>query len=162
MKHAGNRWKKFVPKKQLSGHSRPVIYSPVAISCSVSGTQFGTGEGRCAFVVGRFHMEEQMRKTLIAAATLAALIAAPGLASADDNAVGGAAAGAVTGGVAGAIVGGPVGAVVGGTVGGTMGAAAGSSPREERVIIEERSPSVSQRSCIQDSAGNRVCEEIRR
>lgn len=102
-----------------------------------------------------------MRKSLIAAAAFAAVLGMSSIATADDNAVGGAAAGAVTGGVAGAIVGGPVGAVVGGTIGGTVGAAAGSRS-DERVIIEERSPSVTQRSCVTDGAGNRVCEEIRR
>jgi hypothetical protein len=101
-----------------------------------------------------------MRRSLVAAALIAGFVGIPGLALA-DNAVGGAAAGAAAGGVAGAIVGGPVGAVVGGTVGGTVGAAAGSNS-PDRVIIEERGPSVRERSCVQDAAGNRVCEEIRR
>ena len=102
-----------------------------------------------------------MRRTLMAAAAVAALML-PNIANADPNAAGGAAAGAAVGAGTGFIVGGPVGAAIGAGVGGTVGA--GTAPRNDRdVIIEQpaRAP-VSERSCVRDSAGNVVCQEIRR
>ena len=94
-----------------------------------------------------------MRKALLAAAAVAALIAVPGIASADPDSAGNAAAGAA--------VGGPVGAAVGAGVGGTVGA--GSTPRtREEVIVHERGPSVRERNCVRDSFGNVSCTEIRR
>ena len=104
-----------------------------------------------------------MRKTLMVAAAIAALVSVPNLASADPNAAGGAAAGAAIGAGTGFIVGGPVGAAVGAGVGGTVGAATSTPPVREEVIIERPAPpAVSERSCVRDSAGNVVCQEIRR
>jgi hypothetical protein len=101
-----------------------------------------------------------MRRTIMLAAA-AALLAIPTIASADPEAAGGAAAGAVGGAVVGGAVGGPVGAAVGAGVGGTVGA--GTSPRSrDTVIIEKRTPSVSEKSCVRDSLGNMTCTEIRR
>jgi uncharacterized protein YcfJ len=71
---------------------------------------------------------------ILSTMALAACLAIPGLAYAED---GGAAAGAVTGGVAGAVVGGPVGAAVGAGAGAVVGGAV-SGP-EKRVIVEEPS-----------------------
>jgi hypothetical protein len=103
-----------------------------------------------------------MRKTLISIAAVAALTLGATAANADPNAAGGAAAGAAVGAGVGAVVGGPVGAAVGAGVGGTMGAGAASSSKPDTVIIEKREPSVSERNCVRDSAGNVVCTEIRR
>jgi hypothetical protein len=104
-----------------------------------------------------------MRNTIISIAAVAALAILPNIASADPNAAGGAAVGAGIGAGVGAVVGGPVGAAVGAGVGGTVGAGASTSTRSgETVIIERRSPSVRERSCVRDSAGNMVCNEIRR
>lgn len=102
-----------------------------------------------------------MRKTLITAASFAALAILPSVATAQDAAAG-AATGATAGAITGAIVGGPIGAAVGAGVGGTMGAAAGdASQRErERVIIEERAP-VTERTCV-ESATTTQCVETRR
>lgn len=102
-----------------------------------------------------------MRKTLLAAAAVAALMAVPGIANADPDAAGNAAAGAAVGAGVGFAVGGPVGAAVGAGVGGTVGA--GSAPRtREEVIVHERRPSVRERNCVRDSLGNVSCTEIRR
>ena len=103
-----------------------------------------------------------MRNTVISLAAVAALTILPNLASADPNAAGGAAVGAGVGAGVGAVVGGPVGAAVGAGVGGTIGAGASQSNSRDTVIIERRSPSVSEKSCVRDSAGNVVCQEIRR
>jgi outer membrane lipoprotein SlyB len=104
--------------------------------------------------------DESMRKTLMTAA-IAALIAIPTLASADDRAAAGAATGAAVGGVTGAIVGGPVGAAVGAGIGGTVGAGTAADQRRD-VIIEHRNAPVTERNCVRDSMGQTVCREIRR
>ena len=104
-----------------------------------------------------------MRKTLLAAAAVAALIVAPGMASADPDSAGNAAAGAAVGAGVGFAVGGPVGAAVGAGVGGTVGA--GSTPRtrtREEVIVEHERAPVRERNCVRDSFGNTSCTEIRR
>ena len=102
-----------------------------------------------------------MRKTLLAAAAVVALIAMPSIASADPDSAGNAAAGAAVGAGVGFAVGGPVGAAVGAGVGGTVGA--GSTPRtREEVIVHERGPSVRERNCVRDSFGNVSCTEVRR
>lgn len=87
-----------------------------------------------------------MRKTLIAA-SLAAGLALPGIALAQQGAATGAAAGAVTGGV----VGGPVGAAVGAAVGGAAGGASDQQNRSTTVVRE--APSVTEKSttCVQGS-----------
>ena len=101
-----------------------------------------------------------MRKSLIAAAAIAALMMIPSAAGAQDPAAG-AAAGAATGAVTGAVVGGPVGAAVGAGVGATVGAAASDPPRD-RVIVEERAaPSVTERTCV-EGATSTQCVETRR
>jgi hypothetical protein len=99
-----------------------------------------------------------MKKTL-AVLSLAALIAAPGLASAaEEGAAAGAAAGAVTGGV----VGGPVGAAVGAAVGGTVGGAASGPDRRDTVVVQPGAPASTTRTCVTDSAGNQTCREVTR
>jgi phage tail tape-measure protein len=105
-----------------------------------------------------------MRNVFIAGVTAAALFVLPQVANAQDAATG-AATGAAVGAGVGAVVGGPVGAAVGAGVGGTVGAGAGDTNRartEERVIIEQREPSVRERSCVTNAAGTTVCEEVRR
>ena len=93
-----------------------------------------------------------MRKTLMAMA-VATLVALPTFANAAEDAAGNAAAGAAVGAGVGFAVGGPVGAAVG----------AGSTPRtREEVVIERERRPVRERSCVRDSFGNTVCEEIRR
>jgi hypothetical protein len=103
-----------------------------------------------------------MKKTLLAMATVATLIALPTFASAAEDAAGNAAAGAAVGAGVGCAVGGPVGAAVGAGVGGTVGAGSTPRTREEVVIERERRGAVRERSCTRDSFGNTVCEEIRR
>lgn len=101
-----------------------------------------------------------MRKTFYAAAA-AAFVLLPGLAAAEDQAAG-AAAGATTGAVTGAIVGGPIGAAVGAGVGAGVGAAATDGHHRDRVIVEEhRSPSVTERTCV-ESPHSTQCVETRR
>jgi len=91
-----------------------------------------------------------------------ALLAIPSIASAEDAAAG-AAVGAGTGAATGFVVGGPVGAAVGAGVGGVVGAnAADKSRPRERVIVEERAPAVTDRTCVRDSFGNEQCTIIRR
>ena len=101
-----------------------------------------------------------MKKTLMAAA-LAAMVIVPNIASADPNAAGNAAGGAAIGAGTGFLIGGPIGAAIGAGVGGTVGA--GTAPTTREVIVETpaRAP-VSERSCVRDSMGNVVCQEIRR
>ena len=102
-----------------------------------------------------------MKKLLLTMTAVAALAALPTVASANPDAAGNAAAGAAVGAGVGFAVGGPVGAAVGAGVGGTVGA--GQTTRERgEVVIEERRAPVRERSCTRDSAGNSVCEEIRR
>ena len=102
-----------------------------------------------------------MRRNVLA---VAALLALPTLASAQE----GVAAGAATGAAAGAIVGGPVGAAVGGVAGAATGAAAESAsrppPPADTVIVAPSTTGTvtSERTCATDAAGNRVCTEVRR
>jgi hypothetical protein len=100
-----------------------------------------------------------MKKLLMMMTVVAALAALPGSARADDaatNAAGGAAVGAGVG----FAVGGPVGAAVGAGVGGTVGA--GTARDRDDVVIERDRAPVRERNCTRDSAGNSICEEIRR
>ena len=76
-----------------------------------------------------------MRRSVLAATTMAALFTFPALALAAEE---GAAAGAATGAATGAAVGGPVGAAVGAGVGGTVGGAA-TGPDRDRTTVERRS-----------------------
>ena len=104
-----------------------------------------------------------MRKTLMAAAAIAALIVMPNMASADPESAGNAAAGAAVGAGAGFLIGGPIGAAVGAGVGGTVGAGSAPRTREEVVIERERRPArTRERDCVRDSFGNVSCTEIRR
>jgi hypothetical protein len=102
-----------------------------------------------------------MRKTILAASALA-LFALPTFASAQE----GTAAGVATGAVTGAIVGGPIGAAVGAGVGGIAGGVAESNARanaQNRVYVVPDATStgtVSTQTCVQDSLGNRTCQEV--
>lgn len=100
-----------------------------------------------------------MKKLFLTMTAVAALAALPTLASADPDAAGNAAA---VGAGVGFAVGGPVGAAVGAGVGGTVGAGAPQTRERDEVVIEQRRAPVRERSCTRDSAGNSVCEEIRR
>jgi hypothetical protein len=103
-----------------------------------------------------------MKTFLLTMTAVAALAALPTIASADPDAAGKAAAGAAVGAGVGFAVGGPVGAAVGAGVGGTVGAGAPQArERDEMVIERRRAPAVRERSCVRDSMGNSVCEEIR-
>jgi hypothetical protein len=102
-----------------------------------------------------------MKKLLLTMTAVAALAALPTIASADPDAAGNAAAGAAVGAGVGFAVGGPVGAAVGAGVG-TVGAGAPQARERDEVVIEQRRAPVRERSCVRDSAGNSVCEEIRR
>jgi YMGG-like Gly-zipper len=98
-------------------------------------------------------------RNMVMAAAFAGFVIIPAVAAAQDpaaRAAGGAAAGAVTGGV----VGGPPGAAVGAAVGATVGAASQTRPRD-RVIVEERALSVSQKTCVED-VNRKDCVETRR
>jgi hypothetical protein len=105
--------------------------------------------------------ETKMKKLLLTMTAVAALAVLPGVASADPDAAANSAAGAAVGAGVGFAVGGPVGAAVGAGVGGTVGAGA-SHDRDTVVIERERRPTVRERSCVRDSFGNSVCEEVRR
>jgi|SRR5215510_3829835 len=103
-----------------------------------------------------------MPKLSILAAAVVGLVLLPALASAQDpaaRAAGGAAAGAVTGGA----VGGPAGAAAGAAVGSTVGAVSQSGPQhhQDRVIIEDRAPAVTHKTCVEEP-GRRDCVETRR
>ena len=84
-----------------------------------------------------------MRKLVISALSVTALLALPTFALATDS---GAAAGAATGAAAGAVVGGPVGAAVGAGVGRVAGGAA-TGPNREGVVIEQRSGTTGSVGC---------------
>ncbi len=101
-----------------------------------------------------------MKKIALIAAA-GALLALPSIANAEDAAAG-AAVGAGTGAATGFAVGGPVGAAVGAGVGGVVGASAADSHHRDRVIVEERAPAVTDRTCVRDSFGNEKCTVIRR
>ena len=98
-------------------------------------------------------------RNIVMAAAFAGLVIIPAVASAQDPAAG-AAGGAAAGAATGAIVGGPPGAAAGAVVGGTVGAASQTPPRD-RVIVEERAPSVSQKTCVEDR-NRKDCVETRR
>lgn len=100
-----------------------------------------------------------MHKFIYTSLTAAAIVVLPTLAFAQDAAAG-AAGGAVVGGVTGAVVGGPVGAVVGAGVGATVGAGT-TDTRRDRVIVEERAPAVTQRTCV-EGRNTTECVETRR
>ena len=99
-----------------------------------------------------------MKKLLLTMPTVAALAVLPSMASADPDAAGNAAVGAGVG----FAVGGPVGAAVGAGVGGTVGAGQPQARQRDEVVIEHQRAPVRERSCVRDSMGNSVCEEIRR
>jgi hypothetical protein len=105
-----------------------------------------------------------MRKTLMAAAAIAALVGMPNMANADpNNAAAGAGAGMAIGAGTGFLVGGPIGAAIGAGIGGTVGATTGAATPNREVIVEQPGrPVVRERSCVRDSLGNVACEEIRR
>jgi hypothetical protein len=105
--------------------------------------------------------EETTMKKLLLTVSVAAILALPTIASADPDAAGNAAAGAAVGAGVGFAVGGPVGAAVGAGVGGTVGAGQPQAGQRDEVIVRERE-AVRERTCTRDSAGNSVCEEIRR
>jgi hypothetical protein len=98
-----------------------------------------------------------MRKTLLAASAVA-LFALPTFASAQE----GTAAGVATGAVTGAIVGGPIGAGVGGIAGGVAEQNARANPPNQVYVVPNAATtgSVSQQTCVQDSLGNRTCQEV--
>jgi hypothetical protein len=98
-------------------------------------------------------------RNIVMAAAFAGFVIIPALASAQDPAAG-AAGGAAAGAATGAIVGGPPGAAAGAVVGGTVGAAS-QTPHRDRVIVEERAPSVSHKTCVED-ATRKDCVETRR
>ena len=102
-----------------------------------------------------------MKKLLLTMTAVAAL-ALPTIASADPDAAANAAAGAAVGAGVGFAVGGPVGAAVGAGVGGTVGAGQPQGRQRDEVVIEHQRAPVRERSCVRDSMGNTVCEEIRR
>jgi hypothetical protein len=81
----------------------------------------------------------------LAALTLTAFIALPGIALAQQQQQGvppGVATGAATGAVGGAIVGGPVGAAVGGVAGAVVGGVAEASrPQFREYVVTQRHPS---------------------
>lgn len=99
-----------------------------------------------------------MHKFIYTSLTAAAIVVLPTVAFAQDAAAG-AAGGAVVGGVTGAIVGGPVGAAVGAGVGATVGA--GTTDTRREVIVEERAPAVTQRTCV-EGRNTTECVETRR
>lgn len=101
-----------------------------------------------------------MKKLFLTISAVAALAVLPSIASADPDAAGNAAAGAAVGAGVGFAVGGPIGAAVGAGVGGTVGA--GAPQRDREVVIERERRPVRERSCVRDSLGNTVCEEVRR
>src|SRR3954470_17796935 len=84
-----------------------------------------------------------MRRTILAAASAAALLALPTFALATDQ---GAAAGATAGAVGGAAVGGPVGAAVGAGTGAVVGGAA-SGPNRPNTVIEHRGATTGSVGC---------------
>src|SRR5262245_65041840 len=98
-------------------------------------------------------------RNIVMAAAFVGFVIIPVVASAQDpaaGAAGGAAAGAVTGGA----VGGPPGAAVGAAEGATVGAAS-RTPHRDRVIVEERAPSVSHKTCVEDR-NRKDCVETHR
>jgi hypothetical protein len=58
------------------------------------------------------------------------------------------------------VVGGPVGAAVGAGAGAIVGGATTGPNTTGTVVIEERSPSTREQTCVQDAAGNRTCREV--
>jgi hypothetical protein len=110
----------------------------------------------CAFLE-----EPDMRNFLIAAAAFAGVVLSA-QAPAQDPAAG-AAVGAAAGTGTGGAVAEPPGAAVGAAVGGTVGAASQAGPQhhQDRVIIEDRAPAVTHKTCVEEP-GRRDCVETRR
>ncbi len=100
-----------------------------------------------------------MNRIVVTGLTAIAMVVIPTVAFAQDPAAG-AVSGAAAGAVTGAVVGGPVGAAVGAGIGGTVGAAANDGQRD-RVIIQEQSPTVTERTCV-EGATSTQCVERRR
>ena len=101
-----------------------------------------------------------MRHILLAASA-AALLVLPAVASAQE----GTAAGVATGAVAGAVVGGPIGAVVGAGVGGIAGGIAEQNSKTPAapgvVVVDPRTTgTVREQTCITDAVGNQTCREV--
>ena len=102
-----------------------------------------------------------MRRVLLAASAVA-LMALPGVASAQE----GTAAGVATGAVTGAIVGGPVGAAVGAGVGGIAGgiaeqnAKASAPPAGVVVVDPPATGAIREQTCVTDAVGNQSCREV--
>jgi len=107
--------------------------------------------------------EDYIVRKIILAASAAAFLSIPHLASAQE----GTAAGMATGAVTGAIVGGPVGAVIGAGVGGVAGGLAEQNSRAQApagtVVVPSdtlTTGSVRQRTCIEDAYGNLRCQDV--
>lgn len=96
------------------------------------------------------HWEVTMRKTLIAAASLAVLSAMPMTTASAQDPLGGAIVGGVTGGLIGGAVGGGRGAAVGAAVGATTGAVIGAQGEPRYYRYRER-------VCWFDDLGYRHC-----
>jgi hypothetical protein len=101
-----------------------------------------------------------MRKSIIAAAAVATLLAGVTTAFAQDPATG-AAGGAAAGAATGAVVGGPVGAAVGAGVGAATGAAAGAAGAETGRVHVQGTTGVTERTCV-DTPSSSHCTEVRR
>lgn len=136
--------------------------SRVAISSFADFAELQSQDPR--FLAPSSTWESEMRTTLIATAALGMLALSSQVSNAQNPATGaatgaaaGAAAGAATGGAAGAAVGAGVGAATGAAVGAT----GGTTTTRDRVIVEERSPSVTERRCVESTTSS-VCEETRR
>jgi hypothetical protein len=98
-----------------------------------------------------------MRNALLGL-SLAAFLAVPSLAFAQE-----AATGAAAGAAAGAVVGGPVGAIVGGAAGAAAGGAAEQNRNSSTTVVREApATTTSQRTCVRDAAGNETCREVTR
>jgi hypothetical protein len=99
-----------------------------------------------------------MRNLLIAAVAFAGVVVLPAQAPAQDPAAGAAGRAAIGGAVAG-----PPGVALGATVGGTVGTASQAGPQhhQDRVIIEDRAPAVTHKTCVEEP-GRRDCVETRR
>lgn len=103
-----------------------------------------------------------MRHILLAAST-AAMLLLPAVASAQE----GTAAGVATGAVTGAVVGGPVGAAIGAGVGGIAGGIAEQNsktpapPPPGVVVVDPRTTgTVREQTCVTDAVGNQSCREV--
>ena len=98
-----------------------------------------------------------MRTLKFAVAALA--LACPSFAVAQEAALAGAATGALTG----LVIGGPLGAVVGGAAGAVVGGAAQASMRANGTFqAPSARPVITERTCVEDAAGNQTCHEATR